>query len=192
MDYELKPILNSTYLGPISWWQAMANAEAVRINTAEHYVKQTWRNRCRIAMPDGPADLVVPVCSAPNHTPIRDIRISDHGSWRHHHWNALRTAYGKSPFFEYYADDFAPFYEQRYEFLIDFNEGLRALVASLLDIDTPVTLTEHYEPLSPLPDLSLKPYYQVFDRHLGFLPNLSIADLLFNLGPEGLLYIKKL
>ena len=185
----MSQILHTTYLGPVSWWQVIAHADAVSINTAEHYVKQTVRNRCRILMPDGPADLVVPVVAAPNHTPIRDIRISDHGSWRHHHWSALRTAYGKSPFFEYYADDFAPFYEQRYEFLIDFNEGLRALVASRLDVDTPVTLAEHYEPLSPLPEPSLRPYYQVFAHRLGFQPDLSIADLLFNLGPEGLLYL---
>ena len=182
-------VFSTAYLGPISWWQALAKADAVRINAAEHYVKQTWRNRCRIAMPDGPQDLVVPVCSAPNHTPVRDIRISDHGSWRHHHWSALRTAYGKSPFFEYYADDFAPFYERRFDFLIDFNEGLRALVASLLDVETPVGIADSFEPLSLLPAPSQKPYYQVFAQRLGFLANLSIADLLFNLGPEGLIYL---
>ena len=182
-------VVHTTYLGPISWWQALTQAPSVRISTAEHYVKQTTRNRCRILMPDGPQDLVVPVCAAPHHTPVRDIRISDHGQWRHHHWSALRTAYGKSPFFEYYADDFAPFYEQRYEFLIDFNEGLRRLVAELLDVDTPVSLSTTFEPISPLPQPDHRPYYQVFAQRLGFQADLSIADLLFNLGPEGLLYL---
>ena len=182
-------LLPTTYLGPISWWQALTQAPSVRISTAEHYVKQTTRNRCRILMPDGPQDLVVPVCAAPNHTPVRDIRISDHGQWRHHHWSALRTAYGKSPFYEYYADDFAPFYERRYDFLIDFNEGLRRLVAELLDVDTPVSLATTFEPLSPLPQPDVRPYYQVFAQRLGFQADLSIADLLFNLGPEGLLYL---
>ncbi len=185
-------ILSSAYLGPISWWQALAKAESAVICTAEHYVKQTTRNRCRILMPDGPQDLVVPVCAAAGHTPLSDIRISDHGQWRHHHWSALRTAYGKSPFFEYYADDFAPFYERRYEFLADYNEALRQLVAQLLDIDTPTTIVaDNYLPPTPLPTPDQRPYYQVFAQRLGFQADLSIVDLLFNLGPEGILYLTK-
>ncbi|MCP6059912.1 WbqC family protein, partial [Klebsiella pneumoniae] len=86
----------------------------------------------------------------------------------------LRTAYGKSPFFEYYADDFAPFYERRYDFLIDFNEGLRRLVAELLDVDTPVSLATTFEPLSPLPQPDVRPYYQVFAQRRGFQADLSI------------------
>jgi len=180
-----------TYLGPVSWYAALARADEVMMEQHEHYVKQTWRNRCRIVMPDGPQDLIVPVVAAPGHTPIRDIRISDHGNWRHHHWSALRTAYGKSPFFEYYADDFAPLYEQRYTFLIDFNEALREVVCQLLDISTPVSRSSAYAPpvdFVQLPALQ-KPYYQVFGQRLGFLPDMSIADLLFNLGPEALLYL---
>lgn len=183
--------LPSAYLAPVSWYVAAASSAAVVVEQHEHYVKQTWRNRCRIAMPDGAADLVVPVVAASNHTPMRDIRISDHGNWRHHHWNALRTAYGKSPFFEYYADDFVPFYEQRYEFLVDFNERLRNMVCQLINLDTPFSLSESYEPpvaFSALPTADAS-YYQVFSQRNGFLPNLSIVDLLFNLGPESLLYL---
>ena len=180
------------YLAPVAWYKAVATADEVVVEQKEHFVKQTWRNRCRIAMPDGPQDLVVPVVAAPNHTALCDIRISDHGNWRHHHWSALRTAYGKSPFFEYYADDFAPFYEKRYEFLADFTEGLRMVVSQLIDLETPVTLSEAYAPPIPFEELPVptEPYYQVFRQRLGFLPNLSIVDLLFNLGPESLLYLK--
>lgn len=181
--------LHSTYLGPVSWWQALNRADAVVIDCGEHYVKQTCRNRCRILMPDGPQDLVVPVCSAPNHTPMRDIRISDHGQWRHHHWSALRTAYGKSPFFEYLADDFAPLYERRFTFLVDFNEELRRVVASLLDVETPVSRSDAYVRAEQLPTPTLRPYYQVFANRLGFQQDLSIADLLFNMGPEGILFL---
>ena len=183
--------LPTAYLAPVSWYAALVGADEVIVEQHEHYVKQTWRNRCRIAMPDGPQDLIVPVEAAANHTPIRDIRLSDHGNWRHHHWSALRTAYGKSPFFEYYADDFAPLYAQRFTFLIDFNEALREVVGQLLDLDTPVRRSTAYAPPLPFADLPVptKSYYQVFSQRLGFLPNLSIADLLFNLGPEGLLYL---
>jgi len=151
----------------------------VLIDTDEHYVKQTIRNRCTIAMPDGPANLIIPVEAASSHVPIRDIRISEHGQWRHHHWNALRTAYGKSPFFEYYADDFALFYQSRtHDFLIDFNAALHEVICGLIDIDQDVA-----------PQQRRDTYYQVFAQRLGFLPDLSIVDLLFNMGPEAIFYL---
>lgn len=201
-------ILSTAYLAPVSWYVCLARSSRAVIDGGEHYVKQTWRNRCRILMPDGPQDLVIPLEQASSHAPIRDIRISEHGQWRHHHWNALRTAYGKSPFFEYYADDFAPFYEQRHEYLLDYNEGLRQLVCSLLDIDNPVTVSGDYVeaaasgaadyrsfitpkcPTDVVPGMSLRPYYQVFSHRQSFQSNLSIVDLLFNMGPEGLLWLQ--
>ena len=108
------------------------------------------------------------------------------------------------PFFEYYADDLAPFYEKKYEFLLDFNEELRRLVCDLLDMQPAVVYTEHYEPevandfretIRPKhegedPAFRPEPYYQVFREKFGFLPNLSIADLLFNMGPEGLVTLR--
>ena len=109
-----------------------------------------------------------------------------------------------SPFFEYYADDLAPFYEKKYEFLLDFNEELRRLVCDLLDMQPAVVYTDHYEPevandfretIRPKhegedPAFRPEPYYQVFREKFGFLPNLSIADLLFNMGPEGLVTLR--
>ncbi len=213
-------LLSTTYLGPVEWYARLEAAPAAAIEQHEHYVKQTWRNRCRIAMPDGPCDLVVPVAGASSHTPLRDLRVSDHGNWRHHHWNAMQTAYGKTPFFEYYADLFAPFYEQPATFLLDLNERLRQLMCTLIGIDTPVALTEHFAPpaetpctlshddpaptcaapctdmrytMHPdsLPTATLPPYYQVHAQRHGFIPNLSIVDLLFNMGPESLLVLRQ-
>lgn len=182
--------LPTAYLAPVSYYVALAHADAAQVDQYEHYVKQTWRNRCRIAMPQGPQDLVIPVCAAPPHTPIKDIRLSDHGNWQHHHWSALQTAYGKSPFFEYYADDFYPFYHSRqHHFLIDFNLELHQLISGLIDLPTPLGLSDRFLDASFPVAPSFKPYYQVFAPRLGFLPKLSIMDLLCNLGPESILYL---
>ena len=152
--------------------------------------------------------LTVPVVRPDNpKAPTRDIRISDHGRWRHLHWQALVSAYGMSPFFEYYADDFAPFYERPYTFLIDYNMALQSLVCELLDMSPTVDLTDVYMPPESVvddlreaftprvprpehPDLPPpRPSYQVFGRKHGFQPDLSIVDLLFNMGNESLLYL---
>ena len=178
-------MLTTAYLAPISWYRSFHASEDTTINIEEHYVKQTIRNRCTIAMPDGPANLIIPVEAASSHVPIRDIRISEHGNWRHHHWSALRTAYGKSPFFEYYADEFAPFYHSRtHDYLVDFNAALHELVCRLIDFEQTVPSNQRRSA-----EGTVTPYYQVFQQRLGFLPDLTIVDLLFNMGPEAIFYL---
>ena len=146
-------LLPTAYLGPIPYYRLMHRAAEVRIEAWEHYPKQTLRNRCLIATAGGVQALTVPVVRPDNpKAPTRDIRISDHGRWRHLHWQALVSAYGMSPFFEYYADDFAPFYERPYTFLIDYNMALQSLVCELLDISPTVGLTEAYMPPESVTD----------------------------------------
>lgn len=198
--------LSTAYLGPIQQYAKMEHFNEVYMEGAENYVKQTYRNRCVIAAANGPLPLSVPIVKPDNLKCLtRDIRISDHGNWRHLHWNALVSAYNMSPFFEYYADDFAPFYERRYDFLIDFNEALRAKICELIDLQPRVRYTESYlptvvndfreaiRPRHPVPDATFRnvPYYQVFQEKFGFQPNLSIVDLLFNMGPESLLVLQQ-
>ena len=203
-------LLSSAYLPPVQYFVHLQSAEQVWIEQYDHYQKQTYRNRCVIAAPDGPLSLTVPI-EKPNTQKafMRDIRISDHGNWRHLHWNAIESAYNHTPFFEYYKDDFRPFYEKKFDFLVDYNEQLCQLVCQLIDIDTSLQRTESYvaEPSNTIIDLrdaihpkkevmddasfSAVPYYQVFQERLGFLPNLSIIDLLFNMGPEAILVLQK-
>lgn len=196
----------TAYFGPIQQYAKMLQFAEVRIETAENYVKQSYRNRCVIAAANGPLALSVPIIKPDTlKCQTKDIRISDHGNWRHLHWNALISAYNMSPFFEYYANDFAPFYEKRYDFLLDFNEELRRLVCRFLDLEPNILYTDSYE--TPVthdfreiirpkhegedPAFLPEPYYQVFQEKFGFLPNLSIVDLLFNMGPEGLVTLQK-
>lgn len=193
-------VFPSTYLGPIPLYAAMLQVDDVQVEQYDNYVKQTFRNRCVISGPNGTQTLTIPVEKGNHHKcQMRDLRISDHGNWRHLHWNALESSYGKSPFFEFYADDFRPFYtEGRWQFLLDFNEELMQLVFELLDVDVIFSRTQQYadsdlqrwvEP-GTLRQQPFQPYYQVFAQRHGFLPHLSIIDLLFNMGPESILWLK--
>lgn len=200
-------LLASTYFGPVQWYQKLNQSDCCLIERHDHFVKQTYRNRCVIATTSGLQALTVPIERYEGaHCEMRDIRISDHGSWRHLHWNALQSAYGESPFFEFYADDLSPFFERRWEFLFDFNTAITHKMCELLDIHPQIAFTEAYasaeeegvtdfrdaiRPKHPLPDDGFRPrrYYQVYEQKHGFQPNLSILDLLFNEGPEAVLYL---
>ncbi len=196
-------ILPTAYLAPISYYVQLHRYDTVWTEVCDNYQKQTYRNRCTIASADGPLSLSIPVVKAEERkVQMKDVRISDHGNWRHLHWNALQSAYMNSPFFEYYADDFAPFYSKRWEFLVDFNEELQHKVCELIDISPAVRRTEKYEAMPQGVDdyrdrihprrpsvAQTGTYFQVFALRLGFIPDLSVVDLLFNMGPESVLYL---
>ena len=197
---KMNVLLSTTYFGPIQWYQKLYRADEAWIEQHESFQKQTYRNRCLIATTQGTQALTVPVEQTGSSLDIKDIRISDHGNWRHLHWNALQSAYGESPFFEYYQDDIRPFFEQRWTYLFDFNEVIRTKICELIDIQPNVNFSlelsgqdfrEAIRPKHPLPDpdFTPKPYYQVYQQKHGFLTNLSILDLLFNMGPESILYL---
>jgi hypothetical protein len=202
-------LLSSFYLAPVQYFSKLFRAERVCIEIHDTYQKQSYRNRCLIAGANGVLPLSIPIeKTEAEKCEMKDIRISDHGNWRHLHWNALVSAYNSTPFFEYYCDDFRQFYEKKYTYLVDFNEDLRVLICRLLDIHPLVTYTErfietvpdgmmdfretiHPKPSRQKPDPNFKtiPYYQVFSEKYGFLENLSIVDLLFNMGNESRLYL---
>lgn len=199
-------LLSSTYFGPVQWYQKLYRYPAVLIEQHDSYRKQTYRNRCVIATTNGLQPLTVPV--TPHSSLAKDVLISDHGNWRHLHWHALMSAYSESPFFEYYADDLHPFFERRWKYLYEFNLEICKKICELLDIRPEIRLTSKYvrqeavdsgicdfreaiSPKHPQPDPDFRPrrYYQVYERKHGFQPNLSILDLLFNMGPESIFYL---
>ena len=196
-------ILQTTYFGPVQWYQKLKRFDHCLIEQYDSYQKQTYRNRCVIATTNGLQALTVPVEHTDEKTLVKDLRISDHNQWRRIHWNALMSAYSESPFFEYYADDIRPFFEKRYDFLIDFNEAIRQTICQLIDIQPQVEYTTDYvrqcandyreviNAKHPQPDSDFEPrtYWQVFQQKHGFQANLSILDLLFCMGPESVFYL---
>ena len=194
------------YLAPVPLYAQLYAADALVVDDISLFVKQTYRSRAVIAAESGAQQLTIPVIHDGGRVAMRDVRISEHGNWQHQHWNALVSAYRKSPFFEYYADDFAHFYEEKDGFLLDFNMRLHTVVSELLglerdvrllsagDVDavTAVDVRSVAEPkaLAAMQCAGGQPYYQVFAQRNGFIPSLSIVDLLFNTGPEGLLVLR--
>ncbi len=204
-----KVLLQTTYFGPIQWYQKLCRYDLCLIEQYDSYQKQTYRNRCTIATANGIQALTVPVEHTDDKMLVKDLRISEHNQWRRVHWNALQSAYSESPFFEYYADDLHPFFERKYNFLVDFNEDIRQKMCELIDIHPMVGYTRDFQtpdtptqqgvtdlravinakhPL-PDPDFEATNYWQVFQHKHGFLTNLSILDLLFCMGPESIYYL---
>ena len=151
----MKALLSSTYFGPIQWYQKLNRYDECLIERHESFIKQTYRNRMLIPTTNGPLSLTIPT----NHNTslaMKDIRISDHANWRHVHWNALLSAYGESPFFEYYQDDIRPFYEKKYEFLFDFNMEITEKMIELLDIRPKISVTSEYIQSEELKEKSIE------------------------------------
>lgn len=177
----------SAYLAPISNYRTVLRERTAVVASAgdERWQKQTLRNRCYIDSPSGPLALTVPVVHPGPGALMRDVRISDHGEWRHRHWNALCSSYRQTPFFDYYEEDFRPFYEERrWTFLVDFNEALQQTVLSLTGLDD-----ECLRAAFAACGRRETPYHQMFASRHGFLPDLSIVDLLFNMGPESVFWL---
>ena len=151
----MKALLSSTYFGPIQWYQKLNRYDECLIERHESFIKQTYRNRMLIPTTNGPPSLTIPT----NHNTslaMKDIRISDQANWRHVHWNALLSAYGESPFFEYYQDDIRPFYEKKYEFLFDFNMEITEKMIELLDIRPKISVTSEYIQSEELKEKSIE------------------------------------
>lgn len=201
--------MSSAYLAPVEYYTKLLKYDSIFIEQHDHYMKETYRNRCKICGPNGAVNLTIPIIKPETiKCEMQDIKISDHGNWRHLHWNAIESAYNTTPYFEFYKDDFIPFYEKEFVYLLDFNEELCHLICDLIDIHPHIARTSEYRKtflpgesdfrdiIHPKKDYSKEdkefiphPYYQVFHEKLGFIPNLSIIDMLFNCGPESLILL---
>lgn len=178
------------YLPPISWCAALWNSPDIEIEACEHYQKGSFRNRCHIAGPNGMQRLSIPLAKGKNQQmPIREVRISYDETWQRLHWRSIKTAYGSAPFFEHYAPELQRFYEKRYEFLFDYNlELLHFALKKKMGWNGEIKLSTAYStaiPATLTPPFEPGRYPQVFEDKHGFLPDLSLLDLLFCYGKRG-------
>lgn len=193
------------YLPPVSYFSALnATDFQFLIEKEEHFPKQTNRNRTTIYSPNGPLDLFLPVIKGSKyHTKMKDVKISYDFKWQRLHWLSLESCYRNSAYFEYYEDELVPFYEKKTTFLFDYNlEMLQWIFKQLKKAPQLDFTTEYHKDIAPELDFRgkgqfkdpallpvAKPYYQVFEDRSGFLPNMSIVDLLFNQGPQAKHYL---
>ena len=167
-------ILPTTYMGSAEWYrQFLANPSVVQIEVMESFPKQTYRNRCTITTPDGPLTLSVPVKRADSKQLTRDVEISYQQRWQHQHWITLMSAYKRTPYFDYYADFFRPFFEKETRFLVDLNQGLHEVITQLIQNSE-----------CKIHNLAFTTDWQGLDLEPCFGNGQSVLDLLFEYGPE--------
>ncbi len=215
MDYNKytnKITIPTAYLPPIEYFSFMAKTEAAAVELHETFPRQSWRNRCTILTANGLLNLIIPIYKPHgNQSKTINVSISTHEHWQKKHWRSLVSAYNKAPYFFYYQDLFAPFFlDREIKKLWEFNNALLQLIANELGITTSISFTDDYERditagldlrnvLTPkthrrpaLNKIAYPTYQQVFSDRFGFAANLSIVDLLFNVGPEASTYLEAL
>ncbi len=195
-------LLSTAYFPNIEYCSKLISNQTIFIEQHEHFIKQTYRNRAVILAANGPVPIIVPVVKGRGpKIKIKDLQISYDEDWQRNHWRTIFSAYNSSPFFEFYADDFEPFFQKKHQFLLDLNMDILKTIFDLLEIDPELFLTGNFEKV-PENTLNFREkihpkirfsdksncksieYTQVFSDKLGFASNLSILDLLFNTGPQ--------
>lgn len=192
-------LIEAHYLPSIAYFTAILPAKEILLERYEHFEKQTYRNRCRIKTANGVVQLTAPITSKHGKVMISDVRLDYTQKWLNNHWRTVQSAYGKAPFFEYYADDLHSILFKRASFLYDLNYMLLSMCLRWLKLDMPVKETEYYRQTASGDVLNLRSalapkkleqcyqfYYPVmYNQVFGntFVENLSLIDLIFCEGP---------
>lgn len=200
-------LLSTAYLPPVEYF-ALLLSEGAAIEREERYQKQSYRNRTVIMNGNGPLNLIIPTVHDGRMGIVKEVRIEYVTPWQRAHWRSIESAYNNTPYYLYYKDALKPFYEQKFEFLYDFNLQMIQTLLKLMRLDKNIDSTTLFTPYTDddprllihpkqarrenYPYRLRQPYYQVFEDKFGFIPNLSIIDLLFNEGPQASAYLHAL
>ncbi|PLX10556.1 MAG: hypothetical protein C0598_10130 [Marinilabiliales bacterium] len=198
--------LSTAYLPPIEYFAHIHKSNKVIIDTYESYKKQSYRNRCHIYSDKGLMSISIPVQKPNgNNSKTNEVVIFNAENWKKNHWKTIESAYMASPYFEYYREEIKEVFFKDFIKLVEFNSSLLSLLLEILQIENNVSYSDKFiEPntfsndlrfsISPKVNskLSLDNYIQVFNERHGFIENLSILDLIFNMGPESVYYLDKI
>ena len=197
-------LIHPTYFPNIAHFVAMVKAKETTFEMDDNFLKQTYRNRTYIYGANGKLALNIPVIhSQKNRQKYRDVKIFNEENWQDVHWKSLLSAYRTSPFFEYYEDELKPLFTNKTESILNFNLKCFEVICDCLQLDLNTSKTKTYQKVvdqktdfrylvnakKEMPQ-QFKNYTQVFGEKHGFIPNLSILDLLFNEGPNALNYLE--
>jgi len=192
-------ILQSVYAGNINYYAAILKSENVIVDVNEHFLKQSYRNRCVIAGANGPLNLIVPVKRKTGRVKLKDVEIDYSENWQKIHWKSIESAYRTSPYFEFYEDRFkALYFSKEFKLLMNWNLAINNAILTSLKHESEIRISEKYisetdgyedlrSEIHPKKQITthykVNSYPQVFDDRMDFLPNISVLDLLFNEGP---------
>ena len=193
-----------SYFGPIEEFVYLAQNNTVTYESKEHFVKQSYRNRCIIYGANGLLRLTVPlVLKSREKTAMENIKISYAEKWQSHHWKSIKSAYKNSPFFDYYEELLLPLFLEEVDTLKNLNLKILSVVKQCLQLSCKTLLNQEFKAYTDNdlrlnihpkknPTLQLPRYIQVFEERHGFHKNLSILDLIFNEGPSAIRYLQNI
>lgn len=205
--YQSTILIEPHYMPSIAFFSKALSFDTILLEQNAYYQKQTYRNRCYVLGANKVEMLTVPVVDGNKKILLKDIKIDNASRWQQIHWRTITAAYQKAPYFEFFADYFQPFYNKKYDTLLEYNMDILTTCLKMMRTSKTICLTENYENkpethifdargvISPKDTLQLndffKPiaYYQNFGNE--FVPNLSILDLFFCKGTESLSIIQK-
>ncbi|ADR21697.1 hypothetical protein MATR_06700 [Marivirga tractuosa] len=193
-------LIEAQYLPCIAFFSSLVGKEKLILEAEEFFEKQTYRNRCHLLSSQQIEVLTVPLQGANKKIKSKDIKIDKDQKWNKKHWRSIQTCYGKSPFFEFFADEFKPIYEKEYDFLWDLNLDLLTICLKITGQKLIITESDSYEKnvsgnvmdarslIHPKKPDYLNQFYKptAYGQSFGnnFEPNLSVIDLLMNEGPN--------
>ncbi|WP_298370387.1 WbqC family protein [uncultured Lutibacter sp.] len=196
-------LFQPTYFSPISQYIAIVNSKKIQFEVEDNFQKQTYRNRCYIYTANGKHLLNVPIEQMKGvKQKTKDVKVDYKDNWNKLHLKTLTTTYSSSPFFEFYIDDLLPIFNKKHNFLLDLNLKCHSSIMDALQTNIAYSKTKEYNKeikqndfrklaiAKGEPIYTFDRYIQVFEQNHGFIPNLSILDLLFMEGPNALNYLE--